>query len=155
MGQGFTNYSTTVPVVRTLGEIQDLLAQAGAEAVAVKYQDRKPVGVIFTLGTPHGPRSFNLPVDFQGVRRILGDQWKAGKIRHGTKAVVTSEDHAARVAWRVLKQWLEAQLAIIQAHMATLDQVMLPYMLVSPDGATLYQRFEQAGFPALETQRGE
>jgi hypothetical protein len=48
-----------------------------------------------------------------------------------------TREHAADVAWRVVLNWLEAQLALIAADMAKLDQVMLPYLAV--DGGTLYE----------------
>lgn len=48
------NYSTTVPVARTVGEIQDILARAGADAVGTRYENRRPVGVSFMLDTPAG-----------------------------------------------------------------------------------------------------
>lgn len=51
-------------------------------------------------------------------------------------------EQAERVAWRVAREWLLAQLAIIEAQMATLDQVMLPYLQV--DGQkTLYAAYRE------------
>ena len=136
------NYSTTVPVARTVGEVQDMLARHGAAAVAVRYAGGRPVGVTFVLSTPHGQRSFTLPVDVDAVHRLLIAEGKAGRLKRAGTAKHTSPEHAARVAWRVLKDWLEAQLAIIDAQMATLDQVMLPYLHVDGD-ITLYQVYRE------------
>lgn len=145
------NYSTTVPVHRTVGEVQAMLAQHGADAVATRYADKQPVGVSFQLATPHGPRTFALPVDVDAVRRLLVAQHRSGSIKaHVSKAQITSPEHAARVAWRVVKDWLEAQLAIIEAQMATLDQVMLPYLVTSADGQTLYEAYRERGQSAIE-----
>ena len=41
------------------------------------------------------------------------------------------------MAWRILKDWIEAQLAIVQAGLVTIDEVMLPYLRMSAD-KTLY-----------------
>ena len=49
-------------------------------------------------------------------------------------------EQGQRVAWRIVKDWLEAQLAIIDPEMVTLDQVMLPYMR-SADGSTFYDAY--------------
>lgn len=46
-------------------------------------------------------------------------------------------EQAARVAWRIAKDWLEAQAALIDAQLASLDEVMLPYM-VDAAGQTMY-----------------
>lgn len=48
---------------------------------------------------------------------------------------------AQRTGWRILKDWVAAQLAIIEAGLATLPEVMLPYALLS-DGQTLYKRVQ-------------
>ena len=52
-----------------------------------------------------------------------------------------------------LKDWVEAQAAIIEAGMVTMEQVMLPYLEVRPDGTTLYQAYLTEGRKLLG--RGE
>lgn len=65
---------------------------------------------------------------------MLGKQWKAGKVerRH------TSMQHATRVAWRIIKDWIEAQLAIVEAGMVDMAEVFLPYQLVN-ETQTMYE----------------
>jgi len=46
------------------------------------------------------------------------------------------------VAWRVVKDWIEAQLALLETKMVTLPQLFLPYA-VTADGSTLYERIAQ------------
>ena len=57
-----------------------------------------------------------------------------------------------RVAWRILKDWVAAQLAIVETEMVSLDEVMLPY-LRSDDGRTLYELFTERQL-ALTTGEG-
>lgn len=135
------NYTTNVPVKKTVGEVQYLLADAGADAVAIRYAEKKPVGVSFVLDTPAGQRTFDLPVNVAGVLKVLAEQVSRGSIKgHQPRGGWATGDRAEMVAWRVLKDWLEAQLAIIEANMATLDQIMLPYLRVD-HGVTLYNRY--------------
>lgn len=50
------NYTTTVNVHKTLGEIQDVLAGHGARKIMVDYDDKgQPVGVLFAIETTSGP----------------------------------------------------------------------------------------------------
>lgn len=144
------NYSTSVPVARTVGEVQAMLSGHDANAVAIRYRDKVPVGVSFQLTTPHGERTFTLPVDVDAVQRLLAAQARAGKFKASVpRGGWATPEHAARVAWRVVKDWLAAQLAIIEAQMATLDQVMLPYLHV--DGqATLYEVYREREQRAIE-----
>jgi hypothetical protein len=121
------NYTTAVPVSRTTAEMQALLGRSGASAVAVLYEDSKPVGMSFILRTPGGERTFNLPVDVGAVQKLLTAQ----KREHSR--VDDRPAQAERVAWRIVKDWLAAQLALIEAQMATLDEVMLPYLVTRPN----------------------
>jgi hypothetical protein len=45
---------------------------------------------------------------------------------------------AGRVAWRILKDWVEAQLALVEAELVDVAEIMLPYM-VTNDKRTVYQ----------------
>jgi hypothetical protein len=107
--------------------MQDLLGRSGASAVALVYADRKPVGMSFSLTTPSGPRTFNLPVDVPAVQKLLTAQ------KREYARVDDRPAQAERVAWRIVKDWLAAQLTLIDAQMATLDEVMLPYLVTSPN----------------------
>lgn len=134
------NYSTSVPTNRTVAEIQHMLGEAGAARVTIEYSGGRPAGFSFSLTTPHGPRVFTLPVDVDAMHRLLVDQEAMGKLRTGTKAGRSNREQAERVAWRVLRDWLAAQLAIVASQMAKLDQVMLPYLQVDLD-RTLYEAY--------------
>lgn len=145
------NYTTSVPVARTVGEVQQLLVDHGAGAIVVRYTDRTPVGVSFTLPGPGGELAFTLPVDVDAVHRLLNSAAAAEDIRRRLRKApgpFQSREHAARVAWRTAKDWLEAQLAMVEAHMVQLEQVMLPYLHVDGE-TTLYQRYLERGQRAL------
>ena len=49
-------------------------------------------------------------------------------------------EHAYKVAWRILKDWVLAQMAIVEAGAAQLAEVFLPYAL-QPDGKTMFEAF--------------
>lgn len=139
------NYTTTVPVHQTLSEMQAMLAKHRAKAISTQYDDAgEPTGLTFVIATDFGDRTFALPVDVKVVHRLLvdldrGPRGLSSKARK-KQGSYSSPEHAARVAWRVMKDWLEAQLALIQYRMVSLDQVMLPY-LRGDDGQTLYEAY--------------
>ena len=140
------NYTTTVPASRTIGQVQGLLVEAGARQIMAEYDDvGRATGIAFVVQTGYGPRSFALPVNASRVQAVLGRDKKV-PVRYQTP------EHAERVAWRILKDWLEAQLAIIATEMVTLDQVMLPYMQDGGSGRTVYELYvdRQLALPAGE-----
>lgn len=125
------NYTTTVPASRSIGQIQDLLVKGGARAIMSEYDDRGfAAGLSFAVGTPMGLQSFRLPANVDKVHAVLQRQRVQPRYRE--------RSHAERVAWRILKDWIEAQLAIVQSEMVSLDQVMLPYMRVEGE-RTVYE----------------
>lgn len=136
------NYTTAVPVARTIGAIQGLLVEAGARAIQTEYDDvGRPTSIAFAIETAYGKRFFALPVQASRVETVL----KRDKVQPR----YSTPEHAERVAWRIVKDWLEAQLAIIRTEMVTLDQVMLSYMR-SDNGLTVYEvyRDQQLALPA-------
>jgi hypothetical protein len=150
--RGPLKYTTAVPVSRTVAEVQEMLVAHGADAVGLRYSDGQPVGIQFTLATPQGAQAYALPVEVDAVHKLLIQHVEAGGIRGGmSRATASSRPHAARVAWRVLRQWLEAQLAMIEAQMVRLDQVMLPYMIADRTGRTLYELYRERGMRAIES----
>ncbi len=148
---GLLNYSTKIDVARTIGEIQGLLAVAGANAVAVEYDNtRQPSAIAFDLRLGSRGYSYRLPANVAGVEAALAEQYRQGKITRN----YTGHDHANRVAWRIVGDWLQAQLAIIEAQVVTLQQVFLPYLLQS-DGQTLYEAWEskQLALPSGKVEK--
>lgn len=133
------NYTTDVPVDRTINEIQKKLVKAGANAVLCEYDDAGNIShVSFKVNDKQGPIHFRLPANIQGVSAALSKD-----------RVYRDEAHARRVAWRILKDWIEAQLAIIDAQMAELAQVFLPYAQTNT-GETIYELFQQQGLKLLQ-----
>ena len=129
------NYTTSVAASRTVSQMQEALAKAGATTIAARYDEGREIGLSFTLMTVYGWRDFTLPVDTDAVWKVIGRQ-------RGIPPRLRNREQAERVAWRIAKDWLEAQLAIVESQMVSFDQVMLPYMHVD-ETRTLYQAYEQ------------
>src|SRR5258708_14771176 len=123
------NYTTVIAAKRTAQECVSLLAEAGADHVAVSYENRQPTGLGFSLDTPHGSRSFLLPVNIDGVHKMLRAADFASL--HPSQArllALRSREHAADVAWRVIRDWLDAQLAALAPGKGAIVQGMLPVL---------------------------
>lgn len=124
------NYSTTVTALKSIGEIQGMLVGHGAKHILIDYENEKPTGLAFIIATPYGDIPFKLPANIVRVEAVLNKQRKRTQV---------SEELASRVAWRILKDWVRAQLAILETEMVSIDQIFLPYMQVGNDGKILYE----------------
>lgn len=139
------NYTTGIKTEKTAAEIQEKLAKAKAQAVLTEYDSEGIMcAMSFRINTPYGMVFFRLPANAEGVYQALR---KDGKVPNKLK----TKEQAARVAWRILKDWVEAQLAIVDAQMAGIAEVFLPYAQ-GPDGKTMYQAIEASGFKQLTHQ---
>ena len=140
------NYTTEVSEERTVGEIMGLLAGKGARSIQVIYDERgRPNGVSFMLIIQEMPIPFKLPCNFDGVFRALANGYKDRYAKARFERNPANKDQARRIAWRIVKDWVAAQLALIEAEQATLAQVFLPYCVMSGAGlgeaVTMYDRF--------------
>ncbi|MEM6598504.1 MAG: hypothetical protein AAF635_10070 [Cyanobacteria bacterium P01_C01_bin.69] len=139
------NYTTKIPASKTVGEIQAILAKAGAKSVAIDFDNGEPIAVTFAITLKSEFINYRLPSNPDGVYNALCREPKV------TRAQRTKEQ-ARRVAWRIVKDWVEAQLAVIEAGLATLPEVFFQYA-IAPNGQTLYQIAEQHGLKALTGSR--
>jgi hypothetical protein len=138
------NYSTEVTALKSIGEIQGMLVAHKAEKIMMEYDNQEPVGLSFMVKTQFGDTAFTLPANIQKVQAVLN--------RQRTRRIITRE-LAARVAWRILRDWVRAQTAILETEMVSIDQVFLSYM--QTQGKPLYQVMVEHRLQIPETAGGE
>lgn len=138
------NYTTKVPVDKTIADMQKILAKANARSIITDYDLKEmPCGLVFEIVIKDQSMHFKLPVNIMGVSEALK---RDGAYR--------DDAHARRVAWRIAKDWVEAQMAIVRVNMADMVQVFLPYAETA-NGDTVYQLFKTKGLLALAAPPGK
>jgi len=121
------NYTTKIDAGVSLGEIQSALAKAGATKIMAEYKDGEPISITFGIAIGKTHCAFCLPVNVEGVAAVLKSQ-----------NIKADKNQVMRIAWRNVRDWVLAQIALIEAGNAEISQVFLPYMTDS-SGNTLYQ----------------
>lgn len=125
------NYTTKINVHVTLGEITAQLVTHGARKIMQDYEaDGRISALTFCIDTPSGVRAIRLPANVDAVHRVLSEQ-----------KVKCDKAQAERVAWRIVKDWVEAQMAILESQMVQMDEIFLPYM-INGTGKTLFQAYQ-------------
>lgn len=130
------NYTTTISVNKTIGEIQGILSKHGATAIMTEYDNGNVTGLSFKIMTPRGELGIRLPSNTDRVLQVLKNQ------RKNNNQVRDTFDQANKVAWRIIKDWIDAQMAILETEMVEMEQIFLPYVL-NNKGKTLYQEFKE------------
>lgn len=120
----FLNYTTEVPVEKSVFEIQKCLVAHGASAILNEFDNQGYIiAISFKMRLNDKEVGFRLPSDWRPILKILElDK----KVRIGLK----TQEQALRVAWRVIKDWVIAQMAIIETQMVKPEQVFLPYIVM-------------------------
>jgi len=136
------DYTTKVPVSRTIAQIQAKLVEHGARAVMMEYGDDGRIKALaFKINMPNGELPIRLPIDAAATQRVLRRQWDERLI----ESKYTTEEHAYRVAWRIIKDWVEAQVSLLETEMVRMEEIFLPYV-ITPGGQTIYQVMAGKGF---------
>jgi hypothetical protein len=128
------NYSTGVPAEKSIGEIEKLLSMFGCDAIMKDYTGD---GRVRSLAFKYQGNAYKLPINSEGVFNVMFSQ---KRVRHSVNAKRNREEQAYRIAWRLLKDWIHAQLSIVVSGQATPEQIMLPYMWNGKK--TVYEAFK-------------
>lgn len=134
------NYTTTVNPHRSVAEIQGILGARGCRSVSIEYDERgEPSAVCFGLVVGDFVIPFRLPRNSDGVFAALKKAKNTGSAGKLSWKDITKE-RAEWISWRILKDWVEAQIALVEAGQAQVAEVFLPYA-VNDSGETVFQRF--------------
>lgn len=94
----------------------------------------------FVIDTDCGQNPIKLPAKINECLKDLEKEKKSG-----TKNIKATPEQAERVAWRILKDWVLAQMALLDIHMVQMQEVFMPY-IVDQTGRTLYEKLEEKQF---------
>jgi hypothetical protein len=134
------NYTTEVSAEKSVLEIQQILSKT-AKAVMVEYENGEVSAITFRIDRQGRQLGFRLPCDWKRTLKVIhGDGTIARRFK--------TPEQARRVAWRIVRDWLRAQLSLIEIDQVSTEQVFLPYA-VMPTGETLYERYEREQFQQL------
>lgn len=137
------NYTSGVPVSRTVARIEELLAEAGASAIGKNYECGKLSALTFQLKIDGRDFLIRLPANPKPILDALAKS--VSRPRSGT--IDRLREQAERTAWRIQQDWLEIELTKINLRQTELLQAFLSYIW---DGErTCYERLKETKFRAL------
>ena len=137
------NYTTEVPASQTVAQVIGLLARKGAQSITQDFfEDGHVKAVSFVLRVGNVPIRFLLPANTEGVAGVLERENPYNSRRNCTRDAYRMKlrAQAERIAWRILKDWVEAQMALVESEQAEAAQIFMPYAQQA-DGRTMYDLF--------------
>lgn len=134
------NYTTTIDTFKTVSEIEYNLMKHKAKSIMKEFQGDSIVGLSFLIDTGYSQVPIKMPVKVEECLAVLRKEK-----RNGAKNVKDTKEQAERVAWRILKDWDESQMALLDIEMVKMEEIFMPY-IVDSKGQTLYEKLEQKQF---------
>ena len=139
------NYSTRVEAHRTVSEVTAILVRHGASRIVQDFdRSGNVVALKWSLDGRYGTLGYAMPVNYEAVYDVLTDEGLIFK-RDTDRRMA----QARRVAWRILKDWIEAQIALLESGMVEMEEIFLPYMLAGTGDRTLYKALVDGQFRDL------
>lgn len=135
------NYTTTVDAFKTVSEIEYILMKHKAKSIMKNYDGESITGLSFLIDTGVQQIPVRLPVKVDECLKVL----KKEKKENPKKQIKDTREQAERVAWRILKDWVEAQMALLDIEMVRFEEIFLPY-IETGSGQTIYECLEQKQF---------
>jgi hypothetical protein len=128
------NYTTIVPANRSITEIQDTIVKHGATGMLYKYEQGtgRIEALQFLLRIKNQDVAFSLPVHWRRFQRVLELQ----QVRR-----YDDEEYVYRVAWRNIRDWVMAQLALYETEIVEMPLVFFPFA-TDAKGQRLYEHVQ-------------
>lgn len=144
------NYTTQISAMKSIGEIQGNLVAHGARSIMIDYsKNGEPESLCFIVPTKELEVPFRLPANINAIYKLLMSRYDSSYRSYDDEYQKQRSEkvhsQALKVGWRIIKDWIDAQMAIIETDMVSLEEVFLPYMQIK-DGQTLYEMMISRGF---------
>lgn len=134
------NYTTTVDAFKTVSEIEYILMKHNAKSIMKNFDGETIISLSFLIDTGGCQVPVKLPAKIDECFGVLQKQKQSG-----SKNIKATRQQAERVAWRILKDWIEVQMALLDVRMVKFEEVFLPY-ITDQRGQTLFEKLEDRKF---------
>jgi hypothetical protein len=148
------NYTSAVTAGRSIAWIEEKLAAHKATKIMKEYTpDGKVASITFAINLNGQELPFKLPARIKECEKILRES-----VRRPRKDTLKRiDEQAERTAWKIIADWIDAQMAMIDLSQVDFTEVFLPYVFNPVTHKTLYEQFKDNGFkrllPAAEDRR--
>lgn len=145
------NYTSSVSAARSVAFIEAKLASNGARDIIKRYDGNQCLmSIVFTIPMPKGGGDmvFKLPARVAECTKVL-EANLSSRVRPETRKKIPVQ--AERTAWKILSDWVEAQMAMIELAQVELFEVFLPYAYDPVKEQTFFEKIKEHNYRALLT----
>lgn len=141
------NYTSKQPVSRSIENIRRKLVQHGALKILETYDDDRVIKAIcFSMMIGGVEMFFKVPAKVDACEAVLMRE-VTSRTRPDTIKKIPAQ--AARTAWKIVQDWVEAQMAMIELSQTEFLEVFMAYVFDPSTEQTFFERLKVKGFKAL------
>jgi hypothetical protein len=146
------NYTSSVPVERSVMLIEHQLSRAGAQTISKWYDENKDLsGISFQIVANAQSFIFRLPAKWKACEKVFLREIRRPTPEKNKRA----KEQAQRTAWKILYEWVLIQTSMIELEQAEVIEVFLPYAYDPSTDKTFFEKIQAGGFKQLQIQSGK
>lgn len=141
------NYTSSVPVGRSVQHIEDLLIIHGAKNIMkeINTEDKRVEAICFIICLDGKDIPFKLKASVENVEAIL-----RSKVRKRTPAGDQKiKEQSERTAWKLISDHIEISLSLVEIKQRDLRQTFMADIYFPAKGKTYYEIMMNRGFNLL------
>ncbi len=143
------NYTSSVSVARSISYIEQKLTQNGANKILKEYGPTGRIDCIcFSIQIEGRDIHFKLPARVDRCEQTLRNNLSK-RARPETLKKIPAQ--AERTAWKILSDWVEIQMAMIELAQVEVLEVFLPYVYDTVKRQTFFEGIKRTKYKALLT----
>lgn len=146
------NYTSQVTVNSSVQHIEDCLVKHGAKNILKTYNQNKSLsGIAFIVNVNDNDVPFKLPSRVERVEKKLMSLVK--RPRSGTKQLTKAQ--AERTAWKLLSDWVDIQMSLIDLDQVELTEVFMPYIYDHSKQQTYFDIVKSGNYQLLQNMSNQ
>jgi hypothetical protein len=146
------NYTSSVPASTSMARIEEMLVAAGARDIHKSYDSSGSCdAMIFVMAIINlaQPLYFKLPAKVEQCNNALWEAYKKTVKKPSEAMRQTIKAQAGRTAWKLMHDWVELQLSLIQLEQIEPMEAFLPYVYNRETRQTFFEHAKQKSFKQL------
>lgn len=134
------NITSTIKPEKTIMEIENILVRFGAKGIMKEYENNRVSSIAFYIEYKGQQLPFKLPMNIQQARSVIEKAVNEKKLPYRFKSEPHRTDKAEIVGWRIIKDWIHAQLSLLEVNFADPLEILLPYVYDTQTKKTFFEK---------------
>jgi hypothetical protein len=143
------NYTSEVSANRSVLHIEERLVKNKAKKIQKTYSEDGQgtlIGIAFLISVDGKDLPFQLPARIDRVETVLREQYK----RPRSDTFKKIKEQAERTAWKLISDWVDIQMSMVELDQADLVEVFMPYLYDYQKERSFFDIWKNKGFAMLE-----